>query len=363
MTTTAENLTAPADDEAAAEAFLERFVNDLASAASTVMTVIGDRLGLYEAMTGAGPVTAEDLAAKTGLYPRLVTEWLASQTVSEYVIYDPAAKTYELPDAHAAALSLVDSPAYLIGAAEVIVGQFLMLDRLETAFRTDGAVPLDAFPDCLFDGVQRFFRTAYTNELAANWFPAVPGLVPALERGARVADVGCGQGFATLLIGRTWPASTVTGFDLHEPSIASARAAAIEAGSPENVTLRVADAAEIGPGPYDVVVYFDALHDMGDPPAALRRAYDVLAEGGIVVAVEPWSIDRLEDGIGNPALRIDYSASTSLCTPGSLAQPGRYGLGTLGGPTKRIDLLTQAGFRDAALVADTGSNLVLAARK
>jgi SAM-dependent methyltransferase len=268
-----------------------------------------------------------------------------------------------LPDAHAAALSQVDSPAYLVAVAEVITGQFLMLDRLETAFQTDGAVPYDTFPDSMFDAVQRFFRTAYTQELAANWFPAAPGLVPKLERGARVADVGCGQGFATLLIGRTWPASTVTGFDVHEPSIASARAAAIEAGSPENVTFRVADAAHIGPGPYDVVVYFDSLHDMGDPPAALRRAYDLLADGGIVVAVEPWSIDRLEDGIGNLSLRIDYSGSTSLCTPGSLAQAGGYGLGTLGGPSKRIDLLTQAGFREAALVADTGSNLVLAARK
>jgi hypothetical protein len=129
------------------------------------------------------------------------------------------------------------------------------------------------------------------------------------------------------------------------------------------MTFRLTEAAEIGPGPYDVVVYFDSLHDMGDPPAALRRAYDLLADGGIVVAVEPWSIDRLEDGIGNLSLRIDYSGSTSLCTPGSLAQAGGYGLGTLGGPSKRIDLLTQAGFREAALVADTGSNLVLAARK
>ena len=180
MTTTAEHLTATAEDEAAVEAFLERFVTDLAGAASTVMTVIGDRLGLYEAMTGAGPLTAEDLAARTGLHPRLVTEWLASQTVSEYVIYDPGARTYSLPDANGATLSQVDSPAYLVAAAEVVTGQFLMLDQLETAFRTDGAVPYDSFPACMFDGVQRFFRTAYTHELAANWFPAVPGLVTLL---------------------------------------------------------------------------------------------------------------------------------------------------------------------------------------
>lgn len=359
--TTAAATTAP--DEAAIERFLDRMLGDFAGAASTVMTVLGDRLGLYEAMTGAGPLTEAELADRTGLHPRLVTEWLHSQAVSEYVKYDPRARTFELPPEHAAVLSELDSPAYIVGAAEVIAGQYLSLTQLETAFRTDGGLDYAELPECLFHGVERFFRTAYTHELATTWFPSVPGLVEALERGVRVADIGCGHGFATRLIGTTWPACTVTGFDKHEASIATARAKAIEAGSPHNVSFRVADAAEFGPGPFDLVVFFDSLHDLGDPPAALRRAHDVLAEGGTVVAVEPWSVDRLEDAIGNPALRIDYSASTSLCTPGSLAQPGAYGLGTLGGPAKRIALLEQAGFRDARVVADTGSNLVLAATK
>lgn len=348
-------------DEGRVEEFAGRLLTDLAGAAGVAMTVLGDRLGLYRAMAGAGPLTPAQLATTTGLHPRLVAEWLAAQAVAEYVTYDAQAGTFTFPDEHAMVLADADSPAYLVGAADITAGQYLALDQVERAFRTDGGVDYAALPDCLFSGVERFFRTAYTHELAQTWFPAVPGLIALLERGARVADVGCGHGVATLLIGHTWPASTVTGFDVHEPSIATARARAIEEGSPDNVSFRVGDAAEIGPGPFDVIVYFDSLHDLGDPPAALRRARELLAEGGIVVAVEPWSLDRLEDGIGNPSVRIDYSISTSLCTPCSLAQPGGYGLGTQGGPTARLRLLADAGFRDPVVAADTGFNLVFSA--
>jgi SAM-dependent methyltransferase len=350
-------------DEARVEAFAGQLVADYAGAGSTAMTVLGDRLGLFAAMTGAGPITPAALAAATGTHPRLVTEWLAAQTVSGYVTYDPAAGTYELPMEHALALSVVDSPAYLAGAADIIAGYFLSLEKVERAFRGDGGVEYGEYPGCLFHGIERFFRTAYVNELAKTWFPAVPGLVEKLGSGARVADVGCGHGVASLIVGHEWPASVVTGFDRHEASIAVARAKAIEAGSPANVSFAVADAAEFGPGPFDVVVFFDSLHDLGDPPAALRRAYESLTEGGIVVAVEPGSTDRLEDGIGNPVSRLNWAASTALCTPGSLSQPGAYGLGTQGGPAKRLDLLTRAGFADAVLAADTGFNLVVAAVK
>jgi SAM-dependent methyltransferase len=314
-------------------------------------------------MTGTGPVTAAKLAASTGLHPRLVTEWLAAQTASGYVEYTPADGTYELPTEHAMALSVVDSPVYLAGAGDIITGMYQSLDAVEQAFRGDGGIEYGDLPTCMFHGIERFFRTAYVNQIEQTWFPAVPGLMDKLTAGARVADVGCGHGVATLLVGSRWPASTVVGFDRHEASIKVARAKAIEAGSPANVEFRVADATAFGPDPFDVIFFFDSLHDLGDPPAALRQAYASLADGGILVAVEPWSVDRLEDGIGNPIVLMNYVASTALCTPGSLSQPGAYGLGTSGGPQRRLDLLAEAGFDTPVVAADTGHNLVFAAVK
>jgi SAM-dependent methyltransferase len=346
------------------EAFVGQVMTDFAGASGTAMTLLGDRLGLYQAMTGAGPVTADKLAASTGLHPRLVTEWLRHQAVSGYVTV--SGDTFELPMEHAVVLSVVDTPAYVIGAADVIAGTYLTLDKLAAAFRGDGGVALDEMPGCTFHGIERFFRTAYVNQIAQTWFPAVPGLVQKLAAGAKVADVGCGHGFASRLVAQTWPASTVVGFDFHPPSIATARAQSIEAGSPANVSFHVADSGGIaasGEAPFDVVVYFDSLHDLGDPPAALRSAYDALADSGILVAVEPWSADRFEDTIGNPMARTNFAASTSLCTPGSLSQPGAYGLGTQGGPTHRVELISAAGFENAHVAADTGFNLVLTGTK
>lgn len=349
-------------DEARAEAFVGRLITDFAGAASTAMTVLGDRLGLFRAMTGAGPVTAAELAARTGLNPRLVTEWLRQQTVSGYLTVD--GDTFTLPIEHALALAVVDSPAYVVPAGEIITGYFRSLENLADAFRGDGGLDGDDVPDCTYHGIERYFRTAYVNQLEQTWFPAVPGLIERLEAGARIADVGCGHGFADLLIGRTWPRSAVTGLDRHEPSIATARARAIEAGSPANVAFHVADSAAIGEfGPFDVVVFFDALHDLGDPVGALRAAYRALTPGGVVVAVEPWSADDWTGTIGMPITRIGYASSTALCTPGSLAQPGGYGLGTLGGPARRLELLAEAGFADPVLAADTGFNLVVSATR
>ena len=349
-------------DFAAVEAFTGQVITDFAGAATTAMTIIGDRLGLFAAMTGSGPISAAELARRTGLHPRLVTEWLASQVVSGYLRHHAATDRFELPIEHAMALAVAASPAYVVGAAEVVAGQFATLGHLEQAFRTDGAVDYAQFPDTATHGIERFFRTAYVHHLIQDWFPAVDGLVGKLADGARVADIGCGHGAATLVMAQAWPRSTFTGFDLDERAIMVARSRATDAGSADTVGFKVGDATSFGPGPYDVVTFFDALHDLGDPVGVLRRAHELLAPGGIVVAIEPWSTDQLDDSIGNPIARLNYAISTSLCTPTSLAQPGGYGLGTCGGPSHRLELLTNAGFADARVAVDTGQNLVLTAR-
>ncbi len=259
-------------------------------------------------------------------------------------------------------LSVSVSPAYVVAAAEVVVGQYATLQHLESAFRTDGAVEYAHFPETVTHGIERFFRTAYSHQLVEAWFPAIDGLVQRLDAGVRVADIGCGHGAATLMMANAWPRSVFTGFDLDDRAITVARSRSVAHGSPATVDFRVADAAGFGPGPYDVVVFFDALHDLGDPQAALRRAHDLLTPSGILVAVEPWSTDRIQDSIGNPVARLDYAISTSMCTPTSLAQPGGFAMGTSGGPTRRLELFTEAGFVDARVAVDTGQNLILTAR-
>ena len=270
--------------------------------------------------------------------------------------------TYELPAEHAPVLAVTGSPAHVIGAAEIVAGQYSTLRDLESAFHGDGGIEYVRFPDTVKHGIERFFSTAYTHHLADVWFPAVDGLIAKLSDGARVADIGCGHGAATLLMAQLWPKSTYVGFDFDDASINVARSRAVDAGVQANISFHVGDAAGSGPGPFDVVTFFDALHDLGDPRAALDRAYDLLTPGGILVAVEPWSTDRLEDSIDNPIARIGSAISTSMCTPTSLAQPGAYGLGTCGGPTRRLALLSAAGFHDAHVAADNGQNLVITAR-
>ncbi len=358
----ADTASVPDIDFAAVEAFAGQVISDFAGAAATAMTVIGDRLGLFDAMTGTGPLSAADLAGRTELHPRLIAEWLSSQVVSGYLRHHGGTDRFELPIEHAMALSVAGSPAYVVGAAEVVAGQFATLGHLERAFRTDGAVDYAHFPDTATHGIERFFRTAYVHHLVQEWFPSVEDLVGKLVDGANVADIGCGHGPATLVMAQAWPRSAFTGFDLDERAITVARCRATEAGAPDTVSFTVADATGFGPGPYDVVTFFDALHDLGDPVAVLRRAHEQLRPGGIIVAVEPWSTDRLDDSIGNPIAKLDFAISTSMCTPTSLAQPGSYALGTCGGPSRRLQLLTDAGFIDARVAVDTGQNLVLTAR-
>jgi SAM-dependent methyltransferase len=233
-------------------------------------------------------------------------------------------------------------------------------ERLGERFRTGEGVGWHEHHDGLFCGTERAWGANYRAHLVSSWLPALDGVTAKLERGARVADVGCGHGAALLLMARAFPASTFVGFDLHPASIEVARARAAEAGLADRVAFEEADAASFPGEAYDLVCVLDALHDLGDPVAASRRARETLAGDGTLMVVEPFAGDRIEDNL-TPVGRLFYGFSTLVCTPGSLAQPGAAGLGTQAGEAVLREVLLAGGFRRVRRAAETPFNLVLEA--
>jgi ubiquinone/menaquinone biosynthesis C-methylase UbiE len=176
-----------------------------------------------------------------------------------------------------------------------------------------------------------------------------------------VADVGCGYGSSTVIIGTAYPHSRVTGFDYHPGSIDAARKAAADAGVSDRVTFEVAAASEFGGSGYDLVTLFDCLHDLGDPVAAVRHVAEVIAPDGTLMVVEPRAGDTIEENL-NPVGRIFYAASTLICTPCSLAQPGAAALGPQAGERRVTEVLRAGGFSQVRRAAETPFNVILEAR-
>jgi 2-polyprenyl-3-methyl-5-hydroxy-6-metoxy-1,4-benzoquinol methylase len=299
-----------------------------------------------------------------------VREWLANQAASGYVLYEPATQRFALPAEHAAVLADETSPAFMAGGFGSAVAVFQILERAEAAFRSGEGVGWHEHDPRLFCGTERFFGPAYRTHLVTSWIPALDGVQAKLARGARVADVGCGHGLTTILMARAFPEAEVTGFDAHACSIATASARAQAAGLPgltglTGLTARLrferATAQEFDGGPYDLVMICDALHDMGDPESAARNVRARLAPGGTLMLVEPMAGDRLEDNL-DAVGRAYYGFSTLVCTPGSLAQDGRRGLGAQAGEARLREVLSRAGFSQIRRAAETPVNLVLEAR-
>jgi 2-polyprenyl-3-methyl-5-hydroxy-6-metoxy-1,4-benzoquinol methylase len=353
--------TIPAIDEAKLETFVGQAVLDMGAAISGLLLHIGDRLGLYKAMAGAGPITSVDLAQRTGTTERYVREWLGNQAAGGYVVYRPAERTYELPAEQAMVLADEDSPVFLGGAFETIASCYADHDVFIDAFRTGAGVGWHAHDDRLFSGVDRLFRPTYATHLVAQWLPALDGVVDKLRSGARVADVGCGLGASTLVMAQAFEHSTFGGFDIHEPSIEAARRAAARAGVDHRVTFEVATAKELPGQGYDLVCMFDALHDMGDPVGAARRIRRALAPDGTLLLVEPNAGDALEQNL-TPVGRTYYGLSTVICTPGSLAQEVGLGLGAQAGESRLAAVLREAGFSQVRRVTETPLNIILEAR-
>lgn len=341
------------------EAFLGRVVTDLAAAESAAATYVGDRLGLYRALAEQGWATAGELAAATGTHERLVLEWLRNQTAGGYV--EHADGRFALPAEHAAALADEASPYFLAGAFDIIAAIWADTGAVEDAFRGDGALAWGDHDPRLYRGVERFYGATYRSSLVQAWLPALDGVVERLERGATVADIGCGYGLSTAVMAAAFPRSRFTGFDSHAPSIEAARERAVREGVSERVELEVLAAADIPARGFDLACFFDALHDMGDPVGAAAAARRALADDGVLMVVEPRAGDRLEDNVG-PVGRTYYAGSTFLCTPSALAQDGHHALGAQAGPAALTQVLHAAGFTQVRVAAETPFNLVLEAR-
>ena len=348
-------------NEEKVEAFLDRAFTDLAACYGGVMVSLGDRLGLYRALDGAGPITSAELAERAGCAERYVREWLGSQVAAAYVDYDPVAETYELPPEHAAVLADPDSPTLLTPAYNVPASMWIDEEQAVRAFRSGEGVPWGAHEERLFCGVAAFYKNAYTASLVPQWLPALDGVVERLERGAKVADVGCGHGHSTVLMAEAFPNSTFVGIDPHEASIEAAIENAEAAGVAERVSFLVGTAVDLPEQGFDLICFFDALHDMGDPVEAARQARSALAEGGTVMLVEPYAADGLEENQG-PISRLYYSASTTICCAHALSDGGQHVLGAQAGEARLAEVFAEAGFTHWRIADQTPFNLVLEAR-
>jgi SAM-dependent methyltransferase len=350
-------------DEAKLHEFIGRAVGEWGAIESALLTFIGDKLGLFKAMAGAGALTPEELAKKTGTHPRIIREWLAAQAAGGFVTYNPAAGSYTLPEEQAFALTNENSPAYIVGFYQIIAGLFKDQEKIIEAFRTGKGLGWGDHHHYLFEGTERFYKPSYVANLTASWIPALEGVEEKLRRegsGAKVADVGCGHGISTILMAKAYPNSRIIGFDYHKPSIERARKEAEKEGL-KNITFEVAGSTDYPGDDYDLVTFFDSFHDMGNPSAAARHVLQTLKKkNGTWMLVEPFANDKLEDNF-NPLGRAFYSGSTMICVPASLNEDGPA-LGAQAGEKRIREVVMSAGFSKFRRATQTPFNLVFEAR-
>ncbi|MDV3239034.1 MAG: class I SAM-dependent methyltransferase [Gammaproteobacteria bacterium] len=349
-------------DQTKLETFLERAVGDLSAGYGGVMVSLGSKLGLYKALAGAGPVSAKELAARADCAERYVREWLNAQAAGGYVEYHAVSDTYELTPEQALVLADEDSPVYIPNAWQVPASMWFDEHKAIEAFRTGKGVAWGDHDGRLYCGVAAFYRNAYRGSLVSEWLPALDGVVDKLEAGITVADVGCGHGHSSILMAEAFPNSRFHGFDVHAASVDEARRNAKQAGVAERVSFDLARAADYPGRGYDLICFFDCLHDMGDPLAAAQHAFDALAPDGTVMLVEPFANDRVEDNRSAVA-RLYYAASTTLCCAHAISEGGRLVLGAQAGEARLAEVFRKAGFTRFRRAAETPFNLILEARR
>lgn len=348
-------------DEAKLHEFIGKMLGDLGGAMSVPTARIGFRLGLFDELAKA-PATSAELAARAGgLHERYVREWCLAQAANGFISYDPAADRFSISPEQAMVFTVADSPVYLRGAFELVAAMIEAEAKVEHCFRHGTGVRWGDSAGCLFCATGMFFRPGYVNNIVQNWIPALDGVEAKLNLGAKVADVGCGVGFSTLLMAQAYPASSFTGYDFHEPSIVEARKHAKEHGLGDRVKFELASAKDIADSGFDLVTMYDCLHDMGDPAGCAAHMRNIVARGGTWMIVEPIAGDRPEQNF-NPVGRLYYNASTMICVPTSLDQEVGAGLGAQAGEARMTEVIRSGGFASVRRATEGPFNMVLEAR-
>jgi len=341
--------------------FVFRAVDEVGATLNAALVVMGDKLGLYRGLAGAGGLTSAELADRTGTAERYVREWLNAQAAGGFVAYDADSERYTLPPEQTVALTDSSSPAYLPGFFQIALGSVIDSPRIVEKARNGDGFGWHEHVHDVHEGCERFFRPGYNAHLIGEWLPALEGVVEKLERGALVEDAGCGHGASTILMAEAFPNSTFVGSDYHEGSIETARARAQEAEIADRVSFHAEPAAAYSGSGYDLVTTFDCLHDMGDPVGAARHVRSTLKPDGTWMIVEPNAADRTEDNF-NPVGRAYYAFSTLLCTPASLSQEVGLALGAQAGEARIREVVEAAGFTQFRRAAKTPFNLVFEVR-
>lgn len=339
-----------------------KMLGDLGGAFSVPTVRIGFKLGLFNALAEKGPLTAQALAEVTGLAARYVEEWALAQASNGYVTFDPASNAFHLSPEQKMVFAREDSPVYLAGAFDLAAAMVEGQGKVEVAFQTGEGVAWGESAGCLFCAVGAFFRPGYINAIVQSWLPSLEGVVPLLEAGAKVADIGCGVGFSTLLMAEAFPNSHFIGYDFHAPSIDQANAHAAAHGIAHRVRFETVTAKDIAERDFDLVTMFDCLHDMGDPRGCAAHIRTILKSDGRWMLVEPIASDDAASNVGNPVSRLYYNASTMICVPTSLAQEVGEALGAQAGEARLTAVLRDAGFSNVRRATEGPFNMVLEAR-
>lgn len=343
------------------EALTEKAMNDAAGALVVLMAYIGDQTGVYAAMDKAGPLSAGDLAKRSGLNERYLREWLSANAIAGYVDYDENTDKFTLNEEQATVFSREGKPTCLQGFFENIVSQYETHEKAVETFRSGKGRPWSEQSKCCFCSTDRIFRPGYNANLIENWIPALNGVEARLKTGGKIADIGCGHGSSSILMAKTYPNSKIVGIDFHPPSIEIARQKAREANL-SNLEFIVARAQDFEEKDFDFACIFDALHDMGDPIGAAQHIKSALKPNGTFMVVEPTAGDSLAENMGRPLSQILYSGSTIVCVPASLSQEGQYGLGAQAGQAKLTEVLNKGGFSNVRRAAETPTNIILEVR-